>query len=194
VFTRDEIKDLVVALAITILIFSSGMYRQPILSLVTVLSNPKLLLYVITVVTISLVPHEFLHKYVAMKLGYPARYMLSKRLALLSLISILLPFKIIATGYVAVFSWYPIPRRDEGLIAVAGPTINLILALATTTLYVVLGNFLLWFIAWINSLILFFNLLPIPPLDGWRILKWSFKLWITIFLISIALLVVTYVV
>ena len=157
--------------------------------------NPILLLYILLVVIIAMVPHELLHKFTAIRLGYLARYRLSKTLALLSLVSILLPFKIVATGYVAVYTLYALPRRDEGMIAISGPIVNLVIAVIVLYLYhSILGNYLLWYVLWINALVSFFNLLPIPPLDGWRIIRWNFIIWITMFSLSIGLLVYAYMV
>jgi len=66
------------------------------------------------------------------------------------------------------------PRRDELIIALAGPTSNLILA----TLISLLTNFIpqnfillsfLFTLIQINIILAIFNLLPIPPLDGSKI-------------------------
>jgi len=92
------------------------------------------------------------------------------------------------------------PRRDMALVAVAGPAMNFVLAIASGILLSVLysidptlkANFppqadvaprgdllgmlllpisaMLLFSIIINTLLLAFNLLPIPPLDGGRIL------------------------
>jgi Zn-dependent protease len=81
-------------------------------------------------------------------------------------------------------NWRGNPRTSMAIVAVAGPLSNLFLA----TLFVIpirlgwvgltvavdpggdmLGFFLVQFI-WINLILLFFNLIPIPPLDGYKIL------------------------
>jgi Zn-dependent protease len=72
------------------------------------------------------------------------------------------------------------PARDDVLIALAGPVANLLLAVVLVlllrvvlflvpfrserTFNLVVGNFLAWIT--INVSLGFFNLLPIPPLDG----------------------------
>jgi Zn-dependent protease len=66
------------------------------------------------------------------------------------------------------------PRRDELIIALAGPVSNLILA----TIFSLLANFIpqnfillsfVFTLIQINIILAVFNLLPIPPLDGSKI-------------------------
>lgn len=70
------------------------------------------------------------------------------------------------------------PRRDDTLVALAGPAINLVLAFAL--LAAVKGCALTGFsgfndvgmrMAVLSLFLCFFNLLPIPPLDGSHVLK-----------------------
>jgi Zn-dependent protease len=77
------------------------------------------------------------------------------------------------------------PRRDDTLIALAGPGMNLVLALVlmmivkigfivgghgldhTGSLLVMIGELLVQ----VNLVLAFFNMIPIPPLDGSHVLK-----------------------
>jgi len=69
------------------------------------------------------------------------------------------------------------PKRDIGLVAFAGPAANLSLALIFGILLRIFISFLppalIHFFSWIvsiNLLLAIFNLIPIPPLDGSKIL------------------------
>ncbi len=87
-------------------------------------------------------------------------------------------------------SYYKNRRRDEFLVAIAGVTMNLILAallslpakamikgLNSGTGDLVYNIYMIIFYAiTINLVLMIFNLIPCPPLDGWNILTQIFKL------------------
>lgn len=152
-------------------------------NLQNILSN---LIYLIPVLLISFPIHEFSHAMVAYKLGDNTAK-LSGRLTLNPL-KHLDPFGTILL-LVAGFGWAkPVPinplnfkNRREGmaLTAVAGPVSNLFLAIISLILFKYLQsysninvyflNFLIYMVT-INVTLAIFNLIPINPLDGSRIL------------------------
>ena len=81
-------------------------------------------------------------------------------------------------------SYFKKPRRDSVLVAVAGPLSNLMLALLSGVVYVILLRFyirmgaagevlmriVLPFVSW-NTLLFAFNIIPVPPLDGYKVIK-----------------------
>ncbi len=62
------------------------------------------------------------------------------------------------------------PKRDMIWVAVAGPIANLVLASVLVLLYKTSGFTVLLYCIYFNIGLALFNLLPIPPLDGSRVL------------------------
>ena len=87
-------------------------------------------------------------------------------------------------------SYYKNKRRDEFLVAIAGVTMNLLIAVvlsfptkALMKAYYSSGSALLenityifYYAVMINLVLMIFNLIPCPPLDGWNIVTQLFKL------------------
>ena len=146
--------------------------------------DPARLLYMTPAVIIGLTFHEYAHAAAAYSLGDRTAYQQGRLTvnpaAHIDVLGILML-------YLAGFGWArPVPvnpfnfrgNRDLGmlLVSLAGPVSNLLLAVAGAAL---LGAFL-WNVPYadritmeiirINVILAIFNLLPIPPLDGSKIL------------------------
>jgi Zn-dependent protease len=64
----------------------------------------------------------------------------------------------------------PTPRAD-GLIAVAGPAVSLLLGVVTLAASFALQSNVLFWIGFVNGFLALFNMLPGAPLDGGRVLR-----------------------
>ena len=132
--------------------------------------------FAVLVASPGVVFHELAHKFVAMGYGLQAEFhMWTFGLALgviLKLVSS--PLLIIAPGYVSIPFFTDVVGYR--LIAFAGPAVNLVLWLGSMYILKVKKNLTrkqtiaLGMMKYINMILFFFNLLPIPPLDGSKVL------------------------
>jgi Zn-dependent protease len=145
-------------------------------------------LFLLPIVLASLTLHELAHAYVAWRLGDPTAKR-EGRLTLNPLVHIdpfgTLMFIVTALAANLPFGWArPVPvnpsyfkRPKEGMaiVAIAGPLMNLLVALVCFAVLrhvdVSEQTFEVLRQAWIVNVVLgLFNLIPVPPLDGSRVL------------------------
>jgi len=156
--------------------------------------QPQILAGITIAFTLAFLLHELSHKIQAQRLGLWAEFRLTMFGALITLISIFLPFfKIISPGAVMIAG--PVSREVAGKTAVAGPLTNIVLsgALLFSFFYSpgLLSEILIWGAAF-NAWIALFNLLPFGVMDGLKVYWWNKMIWGVTFIISGVLTVVTY--
>jgi Zn-dependent protease len=160
------------------------------------------LLLAAPVLLLSVVAHEYAHGYAALKQGDPTAQQLGRLTwnplkHIDPFLTILMPvITFLAFGFIFGGA-KPVPvnprnyrnyRRGDIIVSLAGVATNLALFPVCAVLIVVVGligrgippaadtlalvQSMLWFGVQFNLLLAFFNLLPIPPLDGSHLVKW----------------------
>lgn len=190
-FHKEEVKDLIIADIALIIGFSSVMVWSSSLpagsSAGTILST---FLYFVPisalVVTLNFVLHELMHKFVAIKYGAIAAFKASYQGIILTIASGLMGFLLGITGATMIYT-NRFTRRENGIVSIAGPATNIAVFLlffallkfgnlqansylataATTALFV-------------SLMLAFFNMLPIFPLDGSKVLAWNMPLYVVL--------------
>lgn len=141
-------------------------------------------LFAVPSIVIASTVHEYFHAWIAFKLGDPT----AKAEGRLTLNPLAHIDPIGAIMMVLFrFGWSkPVPineynfenrRRGKALTALAGPVSNILLAAFSGILYQLLSDyyliaFFLQVFATINISLAVFNIIPIPPLDGHKIVNW----------------------
>jgi len=144
------------------------------------------------------IAHEMAHKLVARRLGYWAEFRMWPFGLFLSLITSLGGFLFAAPGATLVNGMPYSDVRGWGRTGLAGPVSNLFFAAGFYAASIVTFNLGSWlfapllFLAYINTLFATFNLLPIGPLDGSKVLRWSTGRWAAAFVVAAVALGVSY--
>ena len=131
--------------------------------------------------------HELMHRQVAKRFNYFARFQKWDFGLFLCFFTSFFGFIFAAPGAVVIYPVYyyhihpSVQRKASKYISLSGPLANLILALIFLTLYLSYGNVLLKYAFFINTWFALFNLLPVPPLDGFKLFFLDRKIWIIMF-------------
>lgn len=196
-FSKQELKDLgISALALAFIFsFSFNLFKDPLSFIYTYT------IYLILII-LSFIPHELSHKFTAIHYGYYARYEVWKHGLYFALFLAVITngkFIFAAPGAVMIYSLYHSRKsrkqitKENGMISLAGPLSNLIISLLA---FIILSAplsltknmiLILTYLFKINAFLAFFNLLPIPPFDGSKIIWWNIPIWVITMITSIIL-------
>lgn len=196
-FSRIEILHLLISIFVLTFAFSLSLSGNNITEGLTKGFNLDKLYFSFILSFLGIVTafffHELSHKFVAQKLGLWAEYrMFPKGLYLALLLGLFTPFVFAAPG--AVMFMGGSRYHETGKIAMAGPLANIIVSYISFILFYVffyetqIGT-LFGFICLINAFLATFNLLPIGPLDGVKIIKWNATVWLLQFIAAVSILV-----
>ncbi|MBQ2612848.1 MAG: site-2 protease family protein [Methanobrevibacter sp.] len=188
--TTSELRDLIIAFIFISLSFSI-LYSG---------RNVAMLKSIFPVVMIGLglgfILHELGHKFASMHYGYWAEFKLWPAGLIFALISSFFGFVFAAPGAVYTYAGSNLDDKTNGIISIAGPAVNIVLALV----FILIGAAIygpahhdatMQFIFIVcclgfstNSYLAVFNLIPIWNLDGSKVLRWNILVWIVIIAIA----------
>ncbi|NOZ81788.1 MAG: site-2 protease family protein [Candidatus Micrarchaeota archaeon] len=175
---KEELLDLAVSVLVLSFAFSKFFAGNFLLSLIGVFS--------------VFVVHEIAHRNVARYFGAHAEYRRWDFGLLLALVTGLLPgsFVFAAPGAVYIspvvrknfaFPVY-LTKRETGIISVSGPLSNIIMGFVFLGLSMIHPLFFLF--SSLSFFLALFNLVPIRPLDGSSVYRWSPVIWGTVFFLA----------
>ncbi len=195
-FSQREIKDLFFAwilISIAFAILFSGRFGgffQSIFGIGLVISG--------LTVGIGFLLHELMHKYVAQRYGLFAEFKAFYKMIFLAIGLAFFGFIFAAPG--AVFIRGYITRERNGKISVAGPVTNIVLAIVFLIPLLLIdfnSSLLSHFFDLgfrINALLALFNMIPVMPFDGAKVMAWSKPVFYATVIIALGLFVGSFVI
>lgn len=203
-FTKEEIKDILISVGVLTLLYALSVTRP------MGWSYESLVLFIpISFIAVGLgfILHEMGHKIVAQKFGFFSEYRKWNYGLILGFITAFSGFMFFAPGAVYFGSYGRMVTPEEnGKISIAGPIVNIILAIIFLALTMFLrpmltyDNFNIMYLVILttilafklNSFLALFNLIPIPPLDGSKVIQWNLPIYIVTIVIAGVLTYISY--
>lgn len=158
---------------------------------------------ILLTVGVGFVAHELAHRFVANHYGAKAYFRAWPEGLLLMFVMAWVTqgqFLFAAPGAVYIYSNY-LTKRENGIISISGALMNCLLALLFLIIALAIGIGLsenpnaifsaeafIAFGTYTNLYLAFFNMIPIPPLDGSKVIAWNFPIWAAFVLILVILL------
>ncbi|GGM73530.1 hypothetical protein GCM10007108_09400 [Thermogymnomonas acidicola] len=122
--------------------------------------------------------HEMSHRYFARSYGGIAYFRLWPLGLVLALVTSVIGIIFAAPGAVNIGGIY---RRDQvGKVALAGPGANIAMSVVFLMAYLLAGHAgivspILQELSELNAWFALFNMIPVPPLDGQKVLSWDIR-------------------
>jgi Zn-dependent protease len=183
--TKNELRDIIISVAVVAAVFA--------------IPNINLIPFYVIAVIIAFLFHELAHRYVARRFGAVAIFKMWPFGLLLGLVSSIFGFKFVAPGAVVIYPFkfgrfgfrrLELTATEMGMISISGIAVNLVFAAAFFPLSGTLmfgGLDFFRQLSFVNAFLAFFNLIPVPPLDGSKVFKWKPWLWALIMLFAVLL-------
>jgi Zn-dependent protease len=181
-FSRTEIIHITVALvvlslAFTHILYRAGnvLYRDEVVNILALLAISAVLVFC------SFILHEFGHKFVAQRFNAWSEFRIFPMGLVMALLSSLMGFLFAAPG--AVYIRGQIDKEMNGKISLAGPGVNFVISAIALVLCFLMGPgsvayFVIASLAYLNAFLGLFNMIPVLPFDGSKIIAWDIRIYL----------------
>lgn len=190
-FQKEETREMLIALLTITLIFSYDVVNPA--------NTFYLFPFYFLAVIVSFFFHEMAHRFTARRFGCASFFKLWPQGIVFGLLFMLVGVKFVAPGAVVVYPYsfgrwgyriVELTATEMGLISFSGIAVNLFFAMLFKPLsgmFVLNGIDIFGSLSWLNAWWAFINLLPIPPLDGSKLMRWKPIFWFIVFLAAVLL-------
>lgn len=190
-FSGIEVRDIIVSMAVLALAFFLLYRSGSVLDyfeyhLGEGMGYVGLFLLCFGLVIFSFLFHELGHKFTAQKAGLYSEYRMYPIGLFITLVTSAIGFLFAMPGAVMIYG--NADRKTYAKISIAGPAVNLVLG-AVAIAGCLLTNYTalvvpFYMLASLNSILALFNMLPIPPLDGSKIIGWDIRVYIVLIVMA----------
>ena len=189
-FSMTEVLHIAVAIVVLSAAFSIVIMRRntldsndPMMNIILIVGMSFIL------VVCSFLFHEFGHKFVAQRYNAWSEFRAYPFGLLMALMFSIAGFLFAAPG--AVYIRGDFDKNTYGKISLAGPGVNFVISAIAIVVYLTLDmgalvNFMFYLLAYLNAFLGLFNMLPIPPFDGSKIVAWNIPVYLMAVVIGAA--------
>lgn len=196
-FGRTEIIHILLAIAALTFAFTVAFYGDVFISVdrLDVVAVGLALVISFIIVLTGFLAHELAHKFVAQRNGAWAEFRIFPLGLIMALVFSFAGFLFAAPG--AVYIQGNVTKRQNGIISVTGPLTNLVLGGAFLAGWMLIPGIgiigaIFGQIGIVNLFFAAFNLIPIPPLDGFKVASWNIGVYIALMGTAVILLLVAF--
>ena len=193
VFSRIEIRDISVAVAVLTAAFTIIFCRTKLFSDDFVTNLLWWILVSFLLVMLSFILHELGHKFTAQRFGAWSEFRMYPVGLAICVVASLFGILFAAPGAVYIRGY--ITDEMNGKISMAGPGVNIVISAVSLIMFSIcngLSSSIFFLLTYMNAFLALFNLIPIPPLDGSKILAWNPVVFGVMLAMAGALLIVTF--
>lgn len=184
-FSEREVHDLVISWVVLSVAFTL-LRQHGVLGILSgrssLFQDPLLFPKMFAIVGTAFVLHELSHKYVAQTYNLWAEYRKwTQGLIFAFILSLTGLFLFAAPGAVMIMGTGYITPEIEARTSLAGPIANITVGIVALLVRSAVGFPFLTELAAINFFLAVFNLLPIHPMDGSKVLRYNAGMWVVAF-------------